>query len=340
MLLSIIIPVYNVADYIEKCIYSLQNQDIDRGEYEIIIINDGSLDNSREIILQLMEGFGNIVFIDQVNRGVSLARNAGIDKARGDYLLFIDPDDYVEVNSFSRILSCAVRNKADIVFLGYTFLRVDNSIKKEIFYLEQKEKIFSGIDAYNISRGDGKTDPDRTWAILYRTRFVNDAALRFISDIPYLEDGEFITRILCFAERCVFEGGSFYLRTSRLGSATNSRLFYSDKAINGFIKAAGNLKLFYDNSELSKTQKVFLNQPMIKFVLLAIEASFQYGNWKRTICTNEKLVALGLEKLSLEKVSPPFKIYGRLYNISPFCFISYLFCIKLKVSLYVKLKRL
>ena len=339
MQLSIIIPVYNVEEYIEKCVLSLQQQDIPNEEYEIIIINDGSPDNSREVVLRLMKQFTNIVFIEQENKGVSLARNAGIDKATGDYILFIDPDDYVEINSFNRILNLATESNADIVFLGFTFLNIDNSIKKEIFYSEEKGKVYQGIKAYAVSRGDGRTDPDRTVAILYKTSFINNAALRFISDIPYLEDGEFIARILCLAERCVFEGNSFYIRTTRPGSATNSNLFYSEKSINGFIKAAINLKIFSTKEQLSKEQKTFMNQPIIKFVLLGMESSFHISNWRRSLATKRKLAAFNLGWLSLDCVQPPFKIYGMLYNISPFCCIAYLFWRKLLVSVTIKLKR-
>lgn len=338
MLLSIIIPVYNVEAYIEKCIYSLQLQDILKGDYEIVIINDGSPDNSKEVILRLMTQFENIVFIDQENKGVSLARNAGIDKARGEYLVFIDPDDYVAANSFNRVLTLAVKSNADIVFLGYTFLNVDSSVRKEIFYATEKGKIYKGIDAYAVSRGDGQTDPDRTVAILLKKDFLNNAGLRYIAEIPFLEDGEFIARVLCLAERCVFEGGSFYFRTTRPGSATNSSLFYSDKSINGFIKAAINLKKFSSNTQLSKAQKTFMNQPIVKFVLLAMESSFHKSNWSRSVTTIRKLAACDLGSLSLDGVNAPFKPYGKVYNISPFLSIAYLFGKRLLVSMSIKLK--
>ena len=80
MQLSIIIPMYNVAPYVERCIRSLEDQDIPRNEYELICINDGSPDNCREIVEQLQLEFSNIVLINQINQGVSVARNNGIDK--------------------------------------------------------------------------------------------------------------------------------------------------------------------------------------------------------------------------------------------------------------------
>ena len=89
--LSIIIPIYNVAPYVERCIRSLEDQDIPKDDYEIICINDGSPDNCREIVEQLQQEFSNIILINQENQGVSMARNNGIDLSEGKYLLFVDP---------------------------------------------------------------------------------------------------------------------------------------------------------------------------------------------------------------------------------------------------------
>jgi glycosyltransferase involved in cell wall biosynthesis len=84
MKLSVIIPVYNVEEYIEKCILSLQHQDIPEADYELIITNDGSPDNSLSIIRNLKKSYSNIVLIDQENQGVSIARNNAIARATGD----------------------------------------------------------------------------------------------------------------------------------------------------------------------------------------------------------------------------------------------------------------
>lgn len=339
MRLSIIIPVYNVEAYIEKCVQSLQLQDIPTQEYEIIIVNDGSPDNSRQVVLELMKQFDNIVFIDQENKGVSLARNAGIDKASGKYLLFIDPDDYIEHNTIARILNTADEMEAEITILGYKFLNSDNTLRNEILLAEFKGNLYSGIEAYYISRVNMVIDPDRSVAILFKRDFMNSNNLRYISEVPYLEDGEFIARILCLAERCIFEGGSFYMRTTRAGSATNSNLFYSDRSINGFIKAADNLKRFCTSHQLSAAQLKFMNQPLAKFTLLAVEAGSKLSNWKKTFFVKKKLIENDLGRLSLEGVLHPYSTYARLYNVSPFLFIFYLGWRNLKMSVTYKLKK-
>jgi len=338
--LSIIIPVYNVEAYIEKCVLSIQQQDIPSSEYEIIIVNDGSPDNSRQIILDLLKQYDNIVFIDQENKGVSLARNAGIDRAIGKYLLFIDPDDFVEQNCFARVFNAAKNQNAQVAFLGFTFLNEDTTVRRRCFFSENKNKLYSGVEAYFKSRGNETIDPDRTWAILFETEFVNKFGFRYIPDVPYLEDGEFIARILCMAERCIFEGGSFYNRTTRPGSATNSKLFYSDKSINGFIKAAANLKQFSQNQQLSEAQRIFLNHPLAKFIFLTVESSARLSTWRKIFLVRKKLIENNLGRLSLLGVVYPYNIYAKMYNVSPFLFIFYLLCKKMILSFTLKMNHL
>lgn len=314
--LSVIIPIYNVEGYIKKCVLSLQHQDIPMEEFELVIINDGSPDNSKGVVLELMQSFPNIIFIDQENKGVSMARNAGINKAKGKYLLFIDPDDYVVPNAFSRILKTSNQRQAVIVFLGYQFRNADDTVRKEIYYEDFQGKSYPGIEAYSLSRGDGYTDPDRSVAILYERQFINSHQLRYIPDVPYLEDGEFLARVLCLAGRCIFEGNPFYIRTTRQGSATNSGMFFSDKAINGFFYAANNLKKFKYLHDLNKSQMVFLNQPIAKFTLLTIQGCMGIKNYQKFIRTKDRLKNEGLDSIEITGCSGIYRKYGCLFNKS------------------------
>jgi glycosyltransferase involved in cell wall biosynthesis len=317
MKLSIIIPVYNVEQYIEKCVRSLLDQDLPSNDYEIIVVNDGSPDNSRDVVLKLATQFNNIVFIEQENKGVSLARNAAIDLATGQYLLFIDPDDYVVANSLLGVWQAAKEARAEVVFLGYKFLNADNSVRKEIVFPGEQGNVYTGIKAYQISRGDGTTDPDRSWAILYNRDFINRNKLRNIAGVPYLEDGEFIARVLCLAERCIFKSGIFYIRTTRTGSATNSGLFYSDKAIKGFIKAGASLFKFQQSHLITLDQKEFLNQPICKFVLLAVNSSLQNKGEIKLANVMTELKILCLNKCALKGCNKYYRRDGFIFNFSP-----------------------
>ncbi|MBN2611609.1 MAG: glycosyltransferase family 2 protein [Bacteroidales bacterium] len=319
-LLSIIIPIYNVEPYVERCIRSLENQDINKKEYEIICVNDGSPDNSQSVVEKMQQEFDNIILINQENQGVSRARNNGIERASGKYILFIDPDDYIDADSLKSVLERADKYDAEVSFLGFTFINKDGSIRSRVFNAEYSSRVRKGIEAYYLSRGDGRTDPDRMWAVLFNREFMNRSNLRYLPDVPFLEDGEFIARILCLTERCIFDGRSFYQRTSRPGSATHSNLFFSNRAIKGFLLAAKNLRSFRDTYPLNEDQKEFLNQPVCKFVLLTLNCALQKPFFNNYFKIRDDLINTNFKKIELKGVVKPYIYYARTYNILPLFF--------------------
>ena len=115
---SIIVPVYNVEKYLDRCLETLVNQTI--GEYEIIIIVDGSTDNSIEIVKKYNDKYPEIIkYFETENRGLSAARNYGIEKAKGEYIGFVDSDDYIKSNMYEELYKCAKNNNYDIVVCDY-----------------------------------------------------------------------------------------------------------------------------------------------------------------------------------------------------------------------------
>ena len=233
--LSIIVPAYKVEAYIEKCIRSLEDQDLPKEKYEIIVINDGSPDRCREIVEELQKELSNIILINQKNQGVSMARNNGIAIAKGKYIMPIDPDDYVLPNSFGRIIMRAFTDNLDVLYLGFDILDADGTLEWSTDYKRLKGEIYDGVGGYFASRGNTVRDPDRSWAILYRKALLDQFNIGYPKNVPYLEDGLFLLKVFSVAKRVGFEDHQFYQRTTRPGSATNSDLFFSDKAINGFI---------------------------------------------------------------------------------------------------------
>lgn len=337
--LSVVIPVYNLEGYVERCIRSIENQDISSDSYEIICVNDGSTDKSPDIIKTLQKEFDNIVLINQNNQGVSMARNNGINKARGKYLMFVDADDYIVENSLSKILQSAEKFNSQVLFFGYTVILEDG---KEIRCLHNRElwgRTFPGFEAYFLSRSKEQTDPDSSWRMLYKTDFINNNLLHFLPDVPYLEDGEFMARVLCLAERCVFENEYVYQRVVRPGSATQSDLFHSEKAINGFLLAAVNLKKFRDEQSLSKQQRNFLNQPICKFVILAITSVQKPLKIKKLNKVINQLKDSGLKRLSLTSVKREYWTLGFLYNISVYLLVFYQIINNILKSLMLRVKR-
>ena len=111
---SVIVPVYNVEKYIDKCLESLVNQTLK--DIEIIIVNDGSTDNSIKIVEEYKEKYKNkIIYLEKENGGLSDARNYGIQYAKGEYIAFLDSDDYVDRKMYEKLYNKAIENNSDIV---------------------------------------------------------------------------------------------------------------------------------------------------------------------------------------------------------------------------------
>lgn len=133
--LSLVIPMYNVELYIERCLNSCINQNLSPNEYEIIVINDGSKDNSLSIVEKIVQKYTNIHVISQINGGLSSARNTGLKNARGKYIWFIDSDDWIEPNVLKTLYDAASQNDVDI--LRFAWNVVDEKIIYILIHLTQ-----------------------------------------------------------------------------------------------------------------------------------------------------------------------------------------------------------
>ena len=109
-ILSIIIPLYNCEKYIRQCLYSIFRQEINESEYEVIVIDDGSKDNGCSLAYEYAKSHQNIRVIKQENQGVACARNNALEKAKGDYITFVDADDMLVSGSLKSLLKIAVEN--------------------------------------------------------------------------------------------------------------------------------------------------------------------------------------------------------------------------------------
>ena len=117
MKVSVIVPIYNVRKYIEKCLDSLVNQTLD--DVEIILVNDGSLENEEELIKPYLEKYKNIKYFKKENGGQASARNFGLKRASGEYILFVDSDDYIETTMASKLYKVATEKDLDILICNY-----------------------------------------------------------------------------------------------------------------------------------------------------------------------------------------------------------------------------
>ena len=117
-LISIIVPVYNCEKYLDDCFMSIEKQDFDKDSYEVIIINDGSKDNSLQLIKKYCSKNKNWRYIDQNNQGLSMARNNGLELVKSEYVTFLDSDDTLPTDALSNLYNSIIENSADVVIGG------------------------------------------------------------------------------------------------------------------------------------------------------------------------------------------------------------------------------
>lgn len=191
--LSVVIPMYNVAQYLEKCIGSVYNQGLEEEEFEIILVDDESSDNSVVIATSLTKYKKNVTIICQKNMGLGGARNSGVKQAVGKYLLFLDSDDWYLPNTLQCILSIANENQLDVL----EFAAQGITANGKIIYNKSKfsTKILDGIEYYNSVRYMNSACNK-----LYKTDFLKKNNLFFLERI-FIEDFEFNTRVFVKTKR-------------------------------------------------------------------------------------------------------------------------------------------
>lgn len=222
-LISIIIPVYNIENYIGECITSVLRQSYEN--LEIIVIDDGSTDNTREIVKNLCETDLRITLIEQENHGVSFARNVGIKRAKGDYLIFVDGDDWLEIDSVQRLLSYALELEADIIKGSFIWRDTIRGLKKDYILEEKKYEKQEVIKSFLC----GRNIPSSVWASLYKRDFICRNNLFFNEDEKIGEDGVFTMKALDKANAVYLTSVPVYNVRVREGSASRKDIVFSSE---------------------------------------------------------------------------------------------------------------
>lgn len=212
-LVSIIVPIYNVEIYLKRCIQSLVNQSY--SHIEIILVNDGSTDRCEDICLAYKQLDNRIKYVKKKNGGLSSARNKGIDSSKGDYLVFVDSDDYIDEKMIEKLLYFALKEDADIVECSY--YEVLNNAEKKIV---SSKKIFTKEEAIESLIENTAITPI-AWNKIYTRRLFNQ--IRYKENI-YHEDEEIIIKLLSASNRIVKISDCLYFYVIRSGSIINSKL--------------------------------------------------------------------------------------------------------------------
>lgn len=265
--LSIIIPMYNVEQYIGNCLDSCLNQDLPKDEYEIVVVDDGSPDNSSSIVEGYMKKYSNIRLIHRENGGLSAARNTGLREAKGEYIWFVDSDDWIESNCLGFLVNTAKDNDLDVLCFGLQLVYPDGRKTKYNIKCEESGKVYKGEDF--ICR---VKMPSAAWVAIYNRTFMESNRLSFMEGILH-EDQEFTPRAYALSSNIVFLNKAIYYYNQRDGGIMKSNRD-KQRAID-LLKVANSLYSF-TLLQFSPNSEVYL--VLLQKVAFAFTQSLAYYN--------------------------------------------------------------
>lgn len=219
MKMSVIVPVFNVEGYLKQCIDSILDQDI---ELELILINDGSTDESAEIAKSYSLDNDKVILINQTNAGPSVARNQGLAIARGEYVVFVDSDDWISKNSLVKLYLLAKEYNLDLIMgrIVYHLLDCKEVDLFEKMPVELNNKVFSGRECFISLMAAGMYSP-MTCSFICSLKFIRRHNLKF--DIGVIHEDEIWTQIvLCLSEKVFITDLDYYNYRQREGSIMNT----------------------------------------------------------------------------------------------------------------------
>lgn len=193
---SVIIPAYNSEKTIKRCIDSIASQN--RPDVEIIVINDGSTDKTEIICKALQTEYPNIIYLYKENGGVSSARNSGLEAATGEYVMFVDSDDYVDNNCFDTI-DRYIGSNADFYQFGFSIAE-SGIVKEPREFSECHVDTLSKKEVF-ISDGVATRSVNSPWAKIYKTKIITEHNLKFCKSLSIGEDLTFVFTFLLFADK-------------------------------------------------------------------------------------------------------------------------------------------
>ncbi len=293
-LVSIIIPVYNTEAFIEQCLQSCLSQNIKSSNYEIIIIDDGSTDNSSKIIKTYADKYSNIISISKVNEGVSIARNRGISIAKGKYITFVDSDDRISPNSLNQIIS-EINDRQNEVLILNSILFKDEQRLKEVYNFPPhvSGKNYSGIEIFKQGYLRGSV-----CGVIFQREFLIKNSLNFSEQMKNGEDSLFMSQIFAFSSSISHLNMDFYLVTLREGSASRS---WNYKRIKELLQGIFLIEEYISQTHFSKDQLAIFGIKAYEIISNSIYHFSKLANFRKFS-----------ELRSIIKTSPlyPIKTYG------------------------------
>lgn len=249
--ISIIIPIYNTEKYLRRCLDSVCNQTF--GDIEIICINDCSTDGSLNILNEYAQKDNRIKIIDfKENRGVAIARNTGIDEAQGEYISFVDADDYVDLDFFEKLYNKAIKTNSKLV-VSNVQLETENLQKQNDYIINDiLKKIKDQPLYYN----------QLFWLGLYNSNLLKSNSIKFIENCIYGEDRLLPLKAAYYAKKIETVYDTFYHYVRNSSSITKG--LKNKKILQSFILSVKNIFEFINNIEISSNDYTCVSEVFLE----------------------------------------------------------------------------
>ena len=313
---SVIVPIYNVEKYLEKCINSLLSQTLE--DIQIILVNDGSKDNSGNIAKEYEKNNKDrVIYVEKENGGLSDARNYGLKYATGDFIAFLDSDDYIEKNAYEEMYNKAIEENADYVECDFIWefpnkIRVD----KQYPYKNKKEMLsFVRVVAWNK---------------LIKRQLITDNNLEFPKGLRY-EDVEFTYKLIPFINKFAYVDKPFIHYVQREGSIANVQ----NERTAEIFTVLNNVIEFYKKNNIYEEYRNELEYNYARYLLCSslkrmckikdktireklLTESWErlnsnFPNWKENVIL--KTVNIGKNKYMRTVNKSTYKIYSKILEI-------------------------
>lgn len=313
---SVIVPIYNVEKYLEKCINSLLSQTLE--DIQIILVNDGSKDNSGNIAKEYEQNNKDrVIYVEKENGGLSDARNYGLKYATGDFIAFLDSDDYIEKNAYEEMYNKAIEENADYVECDFIWefpnkIRVD----KQYPYKNKKEMLsFVRVVAWNK---------------LIKRQLITDNNLEFPKGLRY-EDVEFTYKLIPFVNKFAYVDKPFIHYVQREGSIANVQ----NERTAEIFTVLDNVIEFYKKNNIYEEYRNELEYNYARYLLCSslkrmckikdktireklLTESWErlnsnFPNWKENVIL--KTVNIGKNKYMRTVNKSTYKIYSKILEI-------------------------
>lgn len=240
-LISVIIPVYNSSKYLYKCLDSVAKQTFK--DFEVIVIDDGSTDDSSDIINKFVNKYDNFIFKKQENKGAAIARNMGIDIARGKFISFIDSDDFVEKDFLEVMYNKAIENNSDVVCCGFSYYHPNsNKFIKDIFMINSG--VYSSNKILSLMIKDFRMHY-YMWNKLWKRDLFENNNIRY----PQIcfEDITTVPKLVYFSNKVTVIKKSYYYYTNNKNSLVHT---VNISQLNDYIKSLAMLRCFLEQENI------------------------------------------------------------------------------------------